>query len=245
MSTREGVKSSILLLPGPCLFSGACTNSNGSFSCACQTGFSGFRCQYTNVCSTAMPCPEDLTCVATTTNTEGFSCENTTAGEPAVVVLTDADLGFLEDLVDTIITDGGDTVSCACYILAAAGDNMTSFLHHYWAQPLATHELTLPLSSCRLQASTRGDAGLDVCLDGSLETPVSSLAVKPGFSLQGTHLQRHRWVWPTCWCGCVLRERLSQQLLNRRASAESWSCEASPLPVSVQPALCFSWPPVS
>ena len=57
-------------LPGPCQFGGTCSNTLGSFSCACEAGYQGHRCQYSTVCETQMPCRDNQTCVATIANVQ-------------------------------------------------------------------------------------------------------------------------------------------------------------------------------
>lgn len=87
----------------PCQFGGSCTNSEGSFICVCPPGFTGHRCQYTDVCErTPSPCPADQMCVETISNTQGFVCED--VGTTGAVVVTGmvSGPGHLDDQVNNI-----------------------------------------------------------------------------------------------------------------------------------------------
>ena len=87
----------------PCQFGGTCTNTEGSFQCQCQSGFTGHRCQYNDVCERAeSPCPANQTCVETISNTQGYVCQDVTTNGAVVVTGIVSGPGNLDDQVNNI-----------------------------------------------------------------------------------------------------------------------------------------------
>ena len=104
---------------GPCLSGGNCTNTAGSFTCACPVGTTGHRCQYTNICD-SQPCAAGLLCVTTVTNAQDYTCvENAT--DSLTVTLGHASAGTLDDhvnsLVETQRVSSGEVLSWGVCIL--------------------------------------------------------------------------------------------------------------------------------
>ena len=72
----------------PCQNDGTCTDTSGSFLCDCAQGFTGHRCQYTDICVNDAPCPSNQTCVTTITTAEGFVCETVSTSGSVVATGT-------------------------------------------------------------------------------------------------------------------------------------------------------------
>ena len=110
----------LYLSSDPCQFGGTCINApEGSFTCMCESGYVGLRCQYRNVCSNAT-CPEGLTCIHTIVNTNGFVCQNITSAEASqglrVIVqdnnssdVSDRITGSLDEQVNTFQENNADS----------------------------------------------------------------------------------------------------------------------------------------
>lgn len=53
--------------------------------CTCKDGYSGHRCQYTDVCTSSAPCKSDEECVETIVRSEGYVCKRVEANSSVVV----------------------------------------------------------------------------------------------------------------------------------------------------------------
>lgn len=77
------------LVVEPCLFGGTCTNTRGSFTCACPADRRGHRCQYQILCIDDSLCDDNETCVETLANSDGYVCDSTPVDMSLRVTLSD------------------------------------------------------------------------------------------------------------------------------------------------------------
>ena len=89
----------LLFTAEPCLFDGNCSNSDGSFSCACVPPYTGPLCQYTNSCS-SNPCPAGSVCVETVTNLQRYVCFDMAAVNAFSLTVGD---GVMADSLDMVV----------------------------------------------------------------------------------------------------------------------------------------------
>ena len=90
---------------GPCQNGGVCifTDVEGAFFCNCPSGYTGDRCQYTDVCINQNPCPPDQSCVTTITTAEGYICTVLSANDTIIITDPAASLSTLDDQVNTLL----------------------------------------------------------------------------------------------------------------------------------------------
>jgi len=90
-------------VPDPCQFGGTCTDTDGSFFCACEAGFTGHRCQYSSICETQSPCPSNLTCVPTVINVQGYVCQEVSVTGSVVVTDPATSPSLLDEEVNSLL----------------------------------------------------------------------------------------------------------------------------------------------
>jgi len=77
----------VIILIGPCLFGGNCTNTDGFFACSCPPNRRGHRCQYEILCDNDTLCGDGETCVETLASSNGYVCVSSTQANNTLTIM--------------------------------------------------------------------------------------------------------------------------------------------------------------